>query len=356
MISGELLWESNGVIYSRSSPRNRWVFYESDNIDPLFGGIENLIGAPLNHIVIESRRREARKYLERAFPLEVRQLLHDRDDPTPLTEEERGTRFTVSKNITISVHDVARVFGYGDLTPGELWEAGDEHPWRSTNVRHPYSLPFQVAESLGSCEAFEGRDLWVDYRRTGDDTYRFDSFVSDHPLELKERLKRRHYDFKPGDLAYERCPGCGLPHEITRYLWDLDKGTIADPDTGRRMAVFGPYSLDSVFDDLADELGEAIPQTIIEAQRRYIKEAWSKDEWKRGAPDFQRLLALRGLGNLTGFEGDRSYLEVRISNSCLHLPMVGIVQALVEMVYNAEHTECTWELHDDGDLIVSVHL
>ena len=122
------------------------------------------------------------------------------------------------------------------------------------------------------------------------------------------------------------------------------------------MAVFGPYSLDSVFDDLGEELGEAIPETVIEAQRRYIKKAWSKDEWKRGAPDFKRLLALRGLGYLTGFEGDRGHLEVRISNSCLHLPMVGIVQALVEMVYGVEHSDCAWELFDDGDLTVSIRL
>lgn len=87
MISGELLWEGNRVIYSRSSPRNRWVFYESDNIDPLFGGIENLIGAPLNHIIIESRCREARKYIERAFPLEVRRLLYG-----GITISSRGSR------------------------------------------------------------------------------------------------------------------------------------------------------------------------------------------------------------------------------------------------------------------------
>lgn len=359
MISGELRWEGNGVIYSNSSPRNRWVFYESGNIDPLFQGIKELIGAPIDHIIIESRRRESRKYLERTFPLEVRRLLYDQLDesgnPVPMTPGERDTRFEVSRNITVSVHDVARVFGYGDLRLGGLWESGDDHPWRSTIVRHPYSVLFQVAESLGSCEAFEDRDLWVEYELTGDDAYRMDAFPHDHPLELSERLKRRRYDFKPGDLSYERC-ACGIPLEITRYGWDLDKGIILDPDTGRRMAVFGPYSLDSVFEDLEDELGEAIPETIIEAQRLYIKRAWSEDEWKRGAADFKRLLALRGLGNLASFEGDRGYLTVRITNSCLHLPMVGIVQALVEMVYKAERSTFAWELHEDGDLSVTIRL
>lgn len=358
MVSSELRWEGNGVIYSNSSPRNRWVFYESENIDPLFRGIRELIGAPIDHIVIESRRRESRRYLERTFPPEVRRLLYDQLDESGkqirMTPEERATRIEVSRNITVSVHDVARVFGYGDLTPGGLWEAGDDHPWRSTLVRHPYSVLFQAAESLGSCEAFEGRDLWVEYEQTGGGLFRMDSFPHDHPLELKERLKRRHYEFKPGEILYERC-ACGVPLEITRYGWDLDKGIILDPDTGRRMAIFGPYSLDSVFDDLEEELGEAIPETIIEAQRLYIKQAWGEDVWKRGAADFKRLLALRGLGYLAGFEGDRSYLTVRINNSCLHLPMVGLAQALMELVYRSERTTCSWELHEDGDLEVTVH-
>ena len=38
MVSRELNWEANGVISLASSPRNRMVFYESENIDQLFRG------------------------------------------------------------------------------------------------------------------------------------------------------------------------------------------------------------------------------------------------------------------------------------------------------------------------------
>jgi hypothetical protein len=120
------------------------------------------------------------------------------------------------------------------------------------------------------------------------------------------------------------------------------------------MAIFGPFSLDSILEDLEAELGEAIPEMVIEAERLYIRTAWSMDEWRMGAADFQKLIALRVLGNLNQFEGDRDHLKVLIENAALHLPMVGIVQALVEMAYNADSSAITWEFSPDGDLNVDV--
>ena len=145
MVSGELSWDDNGLISSKSSPKNRWVFYESENIDPLFAGIEELIGMPIEHIVIESRRRETKKYIERAFPPEVRGQLGlggeaGEESGLPLTEEEKETRIAISKTLTQSVMDVGRVYGYGDQWLSDNWESGDEHPWRSGFVRNPYSL------------------------------------------------------------------------------------------------------------------------------------------------------------------------------------------------------------------------
>lgn len=356
MVSGELSWDANGVISSKSSPRNRWVFYESQNIDPLFKGLEDLIRMPIEHIVIESRRRETKRYIERTFPAEMRgQLSLGAGQAGPsVTAEERETMLATSRALTQSVMDVGRVYGYGDQWLGDLWEGGDEHPWRSGYARRPYSLLLVAADTLGSVEAFEGADMRADYEKVGDDTYRITAVPGDHPIELKGRLKRRKYDYKPGDIEYERCPQCGVPGVVGRYIWNLQEGTITDPDTGRRMAIFGPFSLDSILDDLEDELGEAIPEMVIEAERRYIKEAWGNEEWRREAPTFQHLIALRGLGNLTRFEADRNHLSVTIENSCLHLLMVGIVQALMEMAYRLDDSTREWDFSEEGDLSVTI--
>jgi hypothetical protein len=355
LVGAELGWESNGVIISKTSPQNRWVFYESENIDPLFRGIEELIGAPIENIIIESRRREARRYMERLFPPEAREAFHGHDDPQ-LTAEDKKAKLSAAMNTTNNIYDVGKIYGYANISLHPAWETGEPHPWRFVVVHNPYSLLFQIAESLGTCEALEGMDMWVKYEKTDEDTYVVEFYPSEHPVGLAGRFKGKRYDFKPGDIEYDRCPECGVPAEISRYVWDLENGIITEPDTGRRMAIFGPHSLDSIFADLEDELGGDIPRAILEAQRRYIKSAWSKDRWLRGEEDFRRLTALRGMGNLTEFDADQEHVTVRVQNSALSVFQVGIVQGLVEMAYGVDSSTCTWESFDDGDLLITIKM
>jgi len=359
MVSRELDWESNGVIALTASPRNRMVFFESETIDRICKGVEELIRLPIEHIVIESRSRETKRYIERAFPPEVRRMIDGSESNIEermagMSPEEKETLLATMKVITQSIIDIAKNYGYGDQRLGELWEQGADYPWRVQQVRNPYSILFIAADNLGSVEAFEGIEMQVKYEKIGEDVYRTEVYPAKHALELKERLKRRRYDFKPGDVSYERCPQCGIPLAVAHRRWDMEAGIIIDPETGRRIAIFGPLSVDAIFDDLLAELGEAIPETVIEATRRYIRDAWSVDNWNRDGLTFQQMIAVRGLGYLAHFEGDRNGLDMTIHNSCLHLPMVGTVQALVEMAYRVEGSTCEWELSNDGDLSISV--
>jgi hypothetical protein len=365
LVSREHRWEANGVISLTRSPRNRMVFFESESIDGLFQGIEELIGVPIGHIVIESRSRETRRYIERSFPPEVREVMQSAlqskekgpaDRVEAITPEDRERLMAIMKSITLNIIDISRAYGYGDQRPSELWESGDEHPWRTQLIRNPYSLLFIAADNVGSVEAFEGSDMQGKWEEVGENDYRISVFPGKHPIELKERLKRRRYDFKTGDIQYERCAACGIPLEVARRRWNLKEGTIIDPDTGRRMALFGPFAVDSIFEDLESELGEAIPEAVVEAQRRYIKSAWGGEKWRRSMADFRYMIALRGLGNLVRFEGDREGLGLTIQNSCLHLPMIGTIQALVELAYRAERSTYRWEISDDGDLNVHIRV
>ncbi len=361
MVSSGLKWENNGVISLTSSPRNRMVLFESETIDNLFQGIEELIGMPIEHIVIESRCRETKRYIERAFPPEVRKIIDSKESSledriSKMSPEEKETLFATMKVITQSIIDIAKNYGYGDQRLSELWERGEDFPWRVQLVRDPYSILFTAADNLGSVEAFEGVDMQVKYERTGEEAYRTEVYPGEHSLEFKERLKRRRYDFKPGEITYERCPECGIPLTVSRRFWDLDRGTITDQETGRRMAIFGPFSVDSICDDLEMELGDAIPDTVIEATRRYIRKAWGVDDWNRDGLTFQQMLAVRGLGNIVHFEGGHDHLDMVIENSCLYLPIIGTIQALVEMAYRVESSSCEWELSKDGDLNLTIRV
>lgn len=361
MVSSSLKWENNGVISLAASPRNRMVFFESETIDRIFSGIAELIGMPIEHIVIESRCRETKRYIERAFPPEVRSIIDGSesslgDRMARMSAEEKETLFATMRVIVNNIIDIARNYGYGNQRMSELWEKGADYPWRVQLVQEPYSMLFTAADNLGSVEAFEGVDMQVRYERIGEDEYRTEVFPGEHSLELRERLQRRRYDFKSGDIGYERCPECGIPLAVAGRSWDIGRGIISDTETGRRMAIFGPFSIDSICDDLETELGEAIPATVIEATRRYIRDAWGLDNWNRDGLTFQQMIAVRGLGNLVRFEGARDRLDITIENSCLYLPMVGAVQALVEMAYRANSSSCEWELSDDGDLNLSIRV
>lgn len=359
MISRELRWESNGVITLARSPENRMVLYESRVIDNLFRGIEELIGMPIEHIVIESRRREVRRYIERRFPPLIggmfRVLKGHMAGKGPLSRAVRVPVREVAKRVTMRIMEIGTVYGYGRSVLGEGWEGEDPFPWRTNVVSRPYSIPFWVADALGSAEAVEGDDLWARYEQVGDEVYRVIAYPSEHPLELKERLHRKRVRaFKPGDISYERCPSCGLPAELARYRWDTGEGTITDSETGWRMAIFGPAALEAVLADLESELGEEIPEVIVEAQRRYVKERTSEMNWRRGGTTFNRLTALRGMGNLTFFEADEKHLSLTIENSCLPHLMVGMAQALYEIALNLEKSTYEWEQSDDGDLHIVV--
>jgi hypothetical protein len=357
-ISEELDWGNNGVITPIGSPRGRMVFYESAIIDNLFQGIEELIRAPIEHIIIESRRREAKKFMEKQFPLETRKAIWETlrriDEGDGISDEEIMQLYNNRDNLSAGALRSFSVHGHGKPDYGDAWTPDMRHPWRSCYVHNPYSLPFWAAENLASVEVIDGIDEWIEYEKVGEATYKATVYPSHHPVRLKDRLKSKHYEYKPGDLELERCSSCGLPLKIARYVWDAGRGTIVDPDNGRRMAAYSPFPLEAVLDDLEVELGDEIPEVAIEAQRRFVKSRTSMDNWRRSDTAFTYFSALRGLGNLTRFEVDEHKLELTLQNSCLPLITIGTVKAIYELALGHDKTSHEWSRADDGDLNITI--
>jgi hypothetical protein len=251
---------------------------------------------------------------------------------------------------------IGTIYGYGDIRFSELWEFWDTFPWRTQIIRNPYSVIFFSADMLATVEAFEQMDMRVKYEKVCDDIYLLSTRPGEHPIELAERLKRKGYETKQGDISYERCSECGVPLGVARCRWNLEEGTIIDPDTERRMGFFDPAAIDTVFEDLEAELGEAVPEAIIEAQRRYGKLSMSADNWKRSGYDFKTWAALRGLGNIAAFRADEKRLTITLENPSMHLAMVGMAIALYELAWEAESSTHEWHRTEDGDLVVTVEL
>lgn len=361
LISETFKWEDSGVISISYSPGARMVFYESGNIDNVFRGVEELIGVPIEHIVMERKRRDTRKFMERVFAAETGRMVSLQGGElggkvSALEREKRRDILELGDAVNAQATTIGMLYGYGDIRFSELWDLWDTFPWRTQIIRNPYSIIFFSADMLATVEAFEQRDMRVKYERVGGEIYLLAVHPGEHPIELRERLRRKSFAFKPGDIAHEYCASCGVPLGVARCRWDLEEGTIVDPVTRRRMAFFDPAAMDTVFEDLEAELGDSVPAAIIEAQRRYGKLSMGADNWRRSGYDFKSWAALRGLGNITSFKADEKRLSLTLENSSMHLALVGMAQALYELAWGAESSSAEWRRSDDGDLVINVIL
>jgi hypothetical protein len=336
-VSKQVVWRDNGTAYQRRNPDHRSVFIESENIDGVFRGIEFIIGTSIEHIVVESRRRSAYDYLEHMMSERVRTLVN-----------KIGIR-----PIFRQVAKIGRALGYGDVELMEVRRKYQEGDHLTVRIRDPYSIPLFCGDVEAALEIFDGREVGITYEEVSPDVYDVTAHFTTHPMELVERLAWREYTYKEGDVGFVRCPRCGVPEESQQFEYNLDKGIIIAMPGGRRMVGIGPAALEAVFEELERELGETIPQVVIDAQRRFVAAGfYSRKELASGV-DYRKQFALRGLGNLREMEFDDEHLFVRLENACLHLMLVGLLQGFFELV-NRRKSEVEWELTADDVLTVEV--
>jgi len=338
-VSGQHLWLNNGDIVMKTGQTERLVFFESENLDPLMSGIEEVTGVSIEHIGICSYRSAVRIYLTSLLPDNVSELVRDR--ALDLKTVDDGFR------------DIAKLNGFGKYEFVDMRYEQDNKDFFTVNITKPYSLRMCVAGHAAAMEAVLGYDHGVTYSETGPGAYDITAFPSEHPEELKGRIVLFPYHHKDGDLELERCGTCGGPKALSSYKWDLDNGIIAHRETGRRMAVQGPNELEPIFNELENKLGEIIPEAIVEAQRRFTKTGFYTMEMVSDADDFRSQLALRGLGNLKDLKVNKKGLRMRLDNATLHLMIVGMMQGIFDSAFDTDST-VEWELSDDWQLHLEV--
>lgn len=340
MVSGGHTWHDNGVITQTSDPDHRMILFESENIDGLFAGIEELLGLSVEKIVIESKRREVKEYVEKMLS-PVRRM----------AARHVGIRMVID-NLSRN----GRAFGYGDIGLVDRRRKGEDGDFITMSVRNPHSLQFFCGEVLGAWEAIDGRDHCVEHEQVADGTYHVICRVGSHPIELQERLRMKRQRNKPGDIVFERCTVCDVPLRVAECRWNLEAGTLTQPESGRRMAIIGPRGMEAILEDLEAELGETIPEAVIEAQRRQIKESMKDMSWLGDPGHYQAMMAFRGLCNLTRFERGEAKLSLTMENPCLPLMSVGMVQAMFELATGSDESAYRFERAPDGDLTVEIDI
>ncbi len=113
-------WFNNGVIAETKNPDHRLLFFESDILDNLVDGIGEIIGVPIEHIVVESKRRATREYLEKMIPRIVLKTI-----------------YLLKPSITASkMADMAKAYGLRGYPPGR--PAPGLRQEEAGGLHHPY--------------------------------------------------------------------------------------------------------------------------------------------------------------------------------------------------------------------------
>jgi hypothetical protein len=339
-ITGEHDWLSNGDIVQKKDREHRLYFTESGNFDPMIRTIGEIMGLSIENIVLTTMRRAVRMYLE--------QLL-----PEGITEGVRKREMDL-KTVDDVFRDVARVGGYGDYQFVGMRYEGDGEDFFTVSVKEPFSPPMNAASHAAAMEAILGYDHDVTYTETAPDTYEIRAFPSEHKKEFMGRFTIEPYHAVEGDIDLKRCATCGGPKALSGYTWDLDRGVIFSKYNQRRMSLLGPHELDPIFRELEAELGEEIPEVVVEAQSSVTRSGFYTLDDIRNKDVFRTQMALRGLGNLRELNIGAKGLSMRLDNAGLPLMVVGMMKGIFEASNNLESSHIEWEFSQAGDLEMEV--
>jgi hypothetical protein len=339
-ISQEHSWLSDGSIVQTRLPESRIAFLESDNWDPIFRSISELIGIPIEPMVIDTCRRTTLGYMRQLVTDEIREMLLQGQLPL---EQVFQTTF-----------ELVRVSGTADpsFVDARLEQKGDD--FLIIRYRNPFSVPLMVGILAGTVESYTGAKVGVSYKRLPPDSIEVKVFEAEHPRELKGRLQLQRYRATEGGIQLDRCRSCGVPLALSNYKWNIGAGVINCSKTGRRMSIAAsPAMIDAIFSELAKELTEEVPELAVESQRRFVRNGPYLVSNITDEDDMRRGLALRGLGELTHFKMSRKGVRVTLDHSTMHLWIVGLTQGLYELA-TGEESEVEWELSENASLEVNV--
>jgi hypothetical protein len=335
IITKEYLWLNNGDIVQKRNQRHRIIFTECENWDPLFKGIGDIIGSPIEHMVITCVRRGMLRYLRTFLPADI-------------AEEVRKGNVD-PKSIDDSFRELGPPMGSGVFEFVDMRHEGDRDDFFTVSVARPYSLLMCAATHSAAMEAIFGYPHEVTYSEEAPGVYYLRAFPSEHLEELKGRMAQDFYEHCDGDVELERCGTCGGPRALSVLSWDMERGVITDSVSKRRIAVMSPTQIEPVFNELEMELGETIPRVVVEAQRRFTRTGfYSMDDYK-DAEEFREGLAMRGIGNLQELKISRQSLSMRLGNAVLPMMVVGMMQGIFDNAMGVDSV-ADWQLSPQGDL------
>jgi len=319
-------WRDDGILESRMGGA-RGILVEREVFAGALEHIESTLGMPIDHIIIDAKRRDAKLYVD--------------DVVSGIPGIIARLRPFRRLGYIIMIRQAAMI----GLAKAELvkYKPGKKFIGRVDPVYHPILFVGDVCGAFESLEKKRARPL---YGRIGEAW--FSELIVDETLPREDRLELEKTPEAPACADFDRCAGCGVPSGINGFRWDTAQAKIIDLTTDEWIIYINVEGLNTILRELERELGEDIPRMVsrfsFETYRSLAREhpsSYLKD---------LSFMKLRGFGVPDKEAPSRQDLEAGlVVRNAFNAP---IVAGLVAAVCGGDEVDFDWEIPDPGVLLV----
>ncbi len=326
-------WLPDGTIRVLQNPSLRMYFADCDELIRLFEELGAHLGVNGPFYLQEGARDFSRLYMGLFYRFLNQHLLDVRDD---------------SRVLSILL-DHLRIWGLGVAEPIEL----DEDEALRLCVRDAAGADLLCGYISGAAEIIWGRKAECSPRWNGDrleiNLISCDSSCGG-PFDLEPEPD---FGEVKGVIRYSFCPECGVPLQVSRLNWDLERGVITDLVTGRRLLLLGTEVISRGIERLTEEMGEHVHLRVAEAERDYAREVlYPLLRLSKDPQEMRALFGSMGHGDITAEGVERPTFRIR--RPCQPHFMAGRVLGLYEG-WRGERVAASWRISEWGTVYVTVH-
>lgn len=293
IIGRDQKWSPDGTIPIPGDPTFRMGILEVNVIREISAKLEAVVGPSIHGMFMEGKRKNARHYIDTLLKGPLGFLVR---------HSSAG-----GKKAYQTLLQTSTALGFGHV----ILEVYERKSRVGGTIHNPYYTPLFLGDVRGAFESIERTPSKGEWKDEGSSAK-----IMVEKAEGEDKLEKR-FSFSTGaglagDLKYTPCKACGLPMELTRFKWDLEKGIIMDTKADERVVIIGINDINAVFVELEEAIGAPVPEAIIEVNREYGKSIVKKGIIT-GYGDLVRGAGLKGLGYVI-FSGNRDRVKLTIKN------------------------------------------